>query len=72
MVRVSQRSLQYVIDMHRNKDIWEQDANRNWKLKIKSDVKVQNEFPSRESFIENSSFSRNNVNEYITIGKGYP
>lgn len=69
---VSQRSLQYVIDMHRNKDIWEQNANRNWKLKIKSDVKVQNEFPSRESFIENSSFSRNNVNEYITIGKGYP
>ncbi len=69
---VNQKSLQYVIDMHRNKDIWEQDSNRNWEFKNKLNVQVETEFSDKKPFIENSSFARDIHDDYITIGKGYP
>ena len=69
---VNQKSLQYVIDMHRNKDIWEQDSNRNWEFKNKLNVQVETKFSDKKPFIENSSFARDIHDDYITIGKGYP
>lgn len=69
---VNQKSLQYVIDMHRNKDIWEQDSNRNWEFKNKLNAQVETMFSDKKPFIENSSFARDIHDDYITIGKGYP
>jgi N-acetyl sugar amidotransferase len=72
---INQRSLQYVLDTHRNKDIWEYDDDRNWILKNKVDIveiTQESKFPTNSPFKENSSLSRDIDDEYITIGKGYP
>ena len=68
----NKRSLQYILDMHRNKDIWELDNDRNWVFKKKSNLNKKNNFKSSIKFEANSSLSRNISNQYITIGKGYP
>jgi N-acetyl sugar amidotransferase len=69
---INERSLQYVMDRHRNKDIWEYDNNRNWVLKNKENIVPERKFPTNSSFTENSSFARDIGEGYITIGKGYP
>jgi len=69
---INERSLQYVMDRHRNKDIWEYDNNRNWVLKNKANIVPERKFPTNYSFTENSSFARDIGEGYITIGKGYP
>ena len=69
---ISPKSLQYVLDMHRNKEIWEYDDNRNWRLKNRLNIKSKGKLPPNFSFQNNSSFSRDIGDGYITIGKGYP
>ena len=68
----NQRSLEYVLDGHRNKDIWEQDYDNNWKLKNQANVLKKHNLPNNIQFIQNSSFARDIGHGYITIGKGYP
>lgn len=69
---INQRGLYHVLDTHRNKDIWEQDYDRNWRLKNQVNVSLKTKFPSNASFKENSLFARDIGDKYITIGKGYP
>lgn len=69
---IKERSLQYVLDMHRNRNLWKQDSERRWILKSKSNTDILQEFPGKNKFIENSSLKRDVDDEYITIGKGYP
>ena len=69
---IDEKSLQYVLDMHRNKDIWKIDDNRNWILKNKSNTNSKNKSVKDFSFKINSSFSRDFDDGYITIGKGHP
>ena len=69
---IKERSLQYVLDMHRNRNLWKQDSERRWILKSKSNADIHQEFPGKNKFIENSSLKRDVDDEYITIGKGYP
>ena len=69
---VDQRSLQYVLDLHRNKDIWKMDDNRNWILRNKLNATSKAKIPKNFSFEANSSFARGSGDGYITIGKGYP
>lgn len=69
---VDSKSLQYVLNMHRNKEIWEYDENRNWIMKNKSDTIPNKKLIEDFSFNENSSLSRGLNDGYITIGKGYP
>ena len=68
----NKRSLQYILDMHRNKDIWELDNNRNWVFKKKLKFNKKSNFKASIKFEINSSFSRGIYDRYITIGKGYP
>ena len=68
----NKRSLQYILDMHRNKDIWELDNNRNWVFKKKLKFNKKSNFKASIKFEVNSSFSRGIYDGYITIGKGYP
>ena len=69
---IDSKSLQYVLNMHRNKEIWEYDENRNWIMKNKSDTIPNKKLIEDFSFNENSSLSRGLNDGYITIGKGYP
>ena len=69
---IDSKSLQYVLNMHRNKEIWEYDENRNWIIKNKSDTIPNKKLIEGFSFSENSSLSRGLNDGYITIGKGYP
>ena len=69
---IDSKSLQYVLNMHRNKEIWEYDENRNWIIKNKSDTIPNKKLIEGFSFSENSSLSRGLNDGYITICKGYP
>ena len=69
---INQKGLQYVLDMHRNENIWERDSDLNWKLKKKIIVTPSSKLPTNFQFKENSSFARDIGDNYITIGKGYP
>lgn len=68
----NQKSLEYVLDRHRNEDIWEQDNDRNWIFKKQAYVLQKSKLTSNIQFIENSSFARDIGHGYITIGKGHP
>ena len=69
---INQRGLQYVLDRHKNKNIWEQDQDRNWILKKQVNIPPISKLPTNIQFEENSSLARDIVDKYITIGKGYP
>lgn len=69
---ITPRSLQYVLDTHRNKEIWEYDDDRNWRLKNRLNISPKSKSIANFSFKNNSSFPRDIGDGYITIGKGYP
>lgn len=69
---IDEKSLQYVIDMHRNPNIWKYDENRNWILKNKLNITPKTKTIKEFSFKINSSFARDFGDGYITIGKGHP
>ena len=69
---IAPKSLQYVLDMHRNEEIWEYDDDRNWRLKNRLNISPKSKSIANFSFKNNSSFPRDIGDGYITIGKGYP
>lgn len=69
---INPRSLQYILDLHRNKDIWQLDNDRNWVFKKKLNLNKESNIKASLKFKVNSSFSRGIDDGYITIGKGYP
>ena len=74
---IEEKSLQFIIDQHRNKKFWEHDLkNDEWKFKGWSQKrKIASKSIStnfKETFMKNSNFSMNGDDSYITFGKGYP
>ncbi len=69
---INQKSLEFVLDRHRNKNIWEQNCDRDWILKNEKKIVPKNKFLSDMLFLPNSSLARDIGDGYITIGKGYP
>ena len=72
---VNVSSLKFVLDQHRNQDIWQKDKMGKWIDKMcggLNDVsdKTPDEYDLR--FEENSSLSKGGDASYITIGKGWP
>jgi len=76
---IDARSLQFILDLSRNKDIWKKDDNGQWytdwgNIEINGNTKVNQlieSFPAI-TFEENAKLSLNTEDKYITIGKGWP
>jgi len=69
---ISQRSLEFVLDLHRNPVIWERTKDRAW-VKRNVGKRRNKDFHYSEfeaSFISNSTIDRMLPSEYILIGKG--
>ena len=75
---VTERSLQFVLDQHRNKSYWKQSQFGRWKFNGWSVQQDSNDSIDDETttFIEkfeaNSLLEYDRDAEYITFGKGYP
>jgi hypothetical protein len=75
---VTERSLQFVIDQHRNKSYWKQPEFGRWKFDGWSVRQGLNgsEDDVRALFVEkfeaNSRLEYDRDAHYITFGKGYP
>jgi N-acetyl sugar amidotransferase len=72
---VEQRSLQLVLDLHRNQDIWKRGQSGAWVMSQQlpwSGVDSDMDLSTNPSFIENCHLSREFDDGYITIGKGWP
>jgi len=69
---IKQKSLEFVLDRHRNKNIWERSCDRNWILKNGKKIVPKSKFLKNILFLQNSSLARDIGDGYITIGKGYP
>ena len=69
---INQKSLEFVLDRHRNKNIWKQNCDRDWILKNEKKIVPKNKFLKDMLFLQNSSLARDIGDGYITIGKGYP
>ena len=76
---ITKNAFNYVMDQHRNKDIWIRDENWNWTLK--KDFLVNSYFKYPEEKVEepilvegfennNNKFSSDDDDSYILIGKG--
>lgn len=70
-IGIDQKSLQFVLDLHRNPDFWTKSYENGWSLK-KPDVSFLEKPNDGIAFEKNSSLSRDKKEAYITIGKGYP
>lgn len=72
------RSLQFILDLHRNKRYWLQQEPgqwqfNGWSINQQLDENNQNESLNvHTGFVSNDSLERNDRAEYITFGKGYP
>lgn len=76
-VHISESGFWYLMDMHRNRALWERDDKWNWQFTGKF-PKVQKDnypYPDKMEFSEYSSTSKGRSNDYkdrfILIGKGY-
>lgn len=74
-IGVTKNSFDYILDQHRNRDIWYRDNDWKWKIrdiyKEKSNIALV-DCPS-DNFIETPvGVSSDNNNKYILIGKGVP
>jgi N-acetyl sugar amidotransferase len=71
------RSLAFIMDQHRNKDIWTQKNNQNW-VRRSSVATPQGGTPSLDQLTERLGFkAARSLNleqdkRYITVGKGWP
>jgi N-acetyl sugar amidotransferase len=70
---VNERGLHFVLDQHRNKQVWKLDDERNWIL-INDDAYCINDLNQDFSrgYIANSCLDYDQQQGYITIGKGFP
>lgn len=67
---VSQKSLDFVADLHRNPDYWEKQYPEGWRYR--GDRTLHQKIEHDLSFVDNSSMNRGKAEQYITIGKGWP
>ena len=76
-LNIHPRSLTFMIDQHRNKDIWAKQDLYKWNLIEKNDP-VNMEISEISKIIERLGFevsqlpNNNSANKYITVGKGWP
>jgi N-acetyl sugar amidotransferase len=79
-IGMSLNGFNYIIDQHRNKDIWERDENWQWKLadyfnfpKV-TDTELDVALPLKEKMSEfiltEAAESTDRLNDYILIGRG--
>jgi N-acetyl sugar amidotransferase len=70
---VEKKSLQFVLNLYRNKQFWQSDDKGVWSWKEAIAPAVPNNV-TRDCipFISNSSMSLDKADSYITIGKGWP
>ena len=64
---IKERSLQYVLDMHRNRNLWKQDSEVD--SKSKSNTDIHKEFPGKNKFIENSSLKEMLMMNILRLGR---
>jgi len=74
---VTPRSLQFLLDQHRNPQFWQQTEPGSWEFKGWSTYGIPTEVESSESkdaciFQANDSLEYTQARNYITIGKGWP
>jgi N-acetyl sugar amidotransferase len=71
---VDERSLQFILDQHRNPRFWNEVSHREWKFNGWSEhqPKPKSDSISDCLFSETHSLELDKVNDYITIGKGWP
>ena len=74
---VDWRSLEFILDLHKNKNLWYKNEQGNWQIKnIESQLgETDNNEKIKHSFIrfeENASLNLGQESSYITIGKGWP
>ena len=72
---ISEQSLEFIMNQHRDKKYWEKKAPKKWSFKGLSsrisEVKKGNKSQNFD-FISNNKIEYKQTSEYITIGKGYP
>ncbi|RQO36094.1 N-acetyl sugar amidotransferase [Herminiimonas sp. KBW02] len=72
---IAPRSLQFMLDMHRNPDCWEQIEPDKWIFKgwsVQRAEGLSSEVRPSDLFQVNSSLEMDRAASYITIGKGWP
>ncbi len=72
---ITQQGLQFLLNQQRNRRFWIETAPGKWQYNGWSSTQTPAAYPSaapRIQFIENSSLNQNQMDKYITIGKGYP
>lgn len=72
---VTQRSIYFLMDQHRNPRYWEQIKPKEWLFKGRSTLENNLTEPNsliNDHFQENSNIEYNKGSEYITVGKGWP
>ena len=73
---VNERSLQFLMDQHRNPLFWSQVAPGEWLfngLSVRQNTSESQTFQNQIiNFQTNDKLERNSIAQYITIGKGYP
>ena len=77
---MTEKSFHYIIDQHRNQEIWKRNSNWNWKLKtnFKNLLEVKESQPEKNKDVESikgfkvteNSITRDKKQNYILIGKG--
>jgi hypothetical protein len=73
---ITKTSLDFILNMHRNKNFWKEVDTGRWEFNGLSALQpnISNCQKTKEGiiFLENDSLSRNKSDEYITFGKGFP
>ncbi len=73
---INDRGLKFVLDNHRNKEIWTRKIDKKWVLRKQSfSTQTSKNFKKDETskfFISNSNLNMGVKAQYITVGKGFP
>lgn len=72
---VEENGLQFVLDLHRNPDIWKRCYDGKWELVdnlVGASLNTNGDVNNNINFKSNSSLNRQKPEAYITIGKGWP
>lgn len=72
-LNITPRSLQFMMDRHRNPRFWSEVEPGKWSFKKRCSFHQLVSFsPSSLGFAANSSLERKNDAKYVTYGRGYP
>ena len=72
---ISEQSLNFIMDQHRNKNYWKKKGSRKWLFRGLSSKIKKNGKRSKEKnfkFKINSKLEYKQSSEYLTVGKGFP